>query len=157
MIEDEIPAALKPLWQIAKGNGMSVDGFFEVIETATKVITAAEANPDGHFGVMRDMEKDIGAVVVPVGSTKPFPVPSVDWNQETLITVLGVKARIVVASANFPRSGALSRLVHNIKAAGLIPVIVSPVGPIMPAILKHWGWTRAKIGEGETVAEEWSE
>jgi hypothetical protein len=100
-----------------------------------------------------DDELARGAVIVSVGSKQPFAVPADDWFGNTVISVLNGEARIIVVMARRP--GSLTRLVAAIKAAGLTPVIVEPMGQIMPHILKMWGWHRAIIGEGRDRMEEW--
>ena len=102
-------------------------------------IKAAIRHPDGARGIMRDEQLAMGRTIVELGSSTPFPIPRWDWD-ETLITTHGSSAFIVLVYARRKRRGALSRLVKAIRNAGMTPVIVSPIGRQMPAILAKWGW-----------------
>lgn len=108
------------------------------------------AHPGGVVGRMRDYQVELGRTLVPLGAKLPFPVPHWDW-KEALIAVDDRFARIIMVESTRHRRGALTRLVKNIKAAGLIPVICAPMGKQMPAILEHWGWIRLPGNEDEWV------
>lgn len=103
---------------------------------------------------MEDFERKLGAMTVPLGTTHPFRFCREDWRRG-VVSRLGDEVRIVAVEARRQGRGALRRLVDGIKSAGLVPVIVCPVGRFMPAILRHWGWKKTfRFVEGENV-EEW--
>lgn len=111
-------------------------------------------HPRGPGGVIEDIETGRGATIIPLGSREPFHFDPADW-ERGVISRLGDEVRIVAVEARRPRHGALKRLVANIQAAGLKPVIVAAMLD-MPAILKHWGWIRKDVPdvEGGTY-DEW--
>jgi hypothetical protein len=105
---------------------------------------------------VRQIEEQRGHHVLPVGITVPFLFDAADWQPDSVVSLDGRRVRIVLVSARQPGSGALTRLVQRIALAGFAPVIVSPVGLTMPAILKHWGWRETVIGTGFDRSEEWT-
>jgi len=82
-------------------------------------------------------------------------VPAVDWVYPAVISHDGREAFIVAIRAKHPGSGAFRRLVDNITAAGLTPVVVCPLGATMPAILKRWRWCCTIQGPDGDKVEEW--
>ncbi len=76
-----------------------------------------------------------------------------DWSVWPVLSYTATELHIVaVASA---RRGALTRLLREARQARLTPVIVEPIGPIMPALMERWGWERTVTGEGWDRREEW--
>lgn len=126
-----------------------------LLDRIADVIATGRAHPLGVAGIMIDAETAAGRTVVPVGSVTPFAVPVEDWVAPTVIAVDGGEVRIIAILAKCQGNGAFRRLVESIQAAGLSPVVVEPVGLVMPAILKHWGWTGRTIGRGFERFEEW--
>lgn len=78
---------------------------------------------------------------VPVGSVPWLPLA--DWSRHAVVTRSRRRVRIVLISAREPGTGAFRRLISGIRAAGLKPVVVCPLGH-MEAILKRWGWKRRR-------------
>lgn len=126
-----------------------------LVDRLADVIAGMGTHPRGIVGLIEDGERKLGATIIPLGASEPFPFPADDW-MDGVVSVLGGKARIVAIHAHEEGRGALRRLVNGIQAAGLVPVIVEPVGPTMPAILKRWGWKRHVRGSGWERVEEWS-
>lgn len=120
-----------------------------------KLAERIESNPLGIAGVMMDDELAAGATLVRVGDVVPFAVPADDWEENCVISVLGLEARLVALLALRPGTGSLHRLVARINATKLIPVVVQPMGETMLAILRKWGWHRSVRGTGFTSVEEW--
>lgn len=108
---------------------------------ARSVLNEIRRHPGGVVGLMRDDQIALGRTIVPVGSVRPFSVPTWDWI-DTLISMDAEHAYIVLVNAKRRRKGAFSRLVASIKASGLVPVVCSPTGRMMPRILERWGWQR---------------
>ena len=105
---------------------------------------------------IRQIEEKNGHHVLPVGVVVPFSFPAADWEPDAVVSLDGKRVRIVLVSAREPGHGAFARLVRNITRAGFTPVVVSPIGTTMPAIMKHWGWTETVIGTGFDRSEEWT-
>lgn len=108
---------------------------------AKRVFRDVTEHPDGVVGVMCDDQVRMGRTIVPTGSVTPFAVPREDW-RETVISVAGKVAFLVLVEARTKRQGALRRLVAAVKDAGMCPVICEPIGLEMPAVLSHWSWVR---------------
>lgn len=115
----------------------------------------AMSHPEGARGRMRDLEIEHGHTVLVRDQPLAFSFSSADWDEDTLITMDGKDVRLILTNALHPGTGALHRLVASIQAAGLNPVVLSPVGPTMPAIMKHWGWKMHTVGAGFHRSEEW--
>lgn len=97
----------------------------------------------------------LGRVVVQPGAKTPFDFPADDWVYPTVVSHDRREVFIVAILAKEPGSGAFRRLINNITAAGLTPVVVCPVGVIMPAILKRWRYRCAVRGRGFERVDEW--
>lgn len=119
-----------------------------MIEAIADTLVASKGHPLGIAGIMLDNEYAAGAV--------SYPTDPADWVQPAVVVRRGDDVRIVAVLARHPGSGALGRLITRIKSEGLRPVIVEPVGTVMPAILKRYGWKRRVIGRGFERTEEWS-
>lgn len=113
-------------------------------------------HPRGPGGVLEDAEREKGGKLVPIGAYEPFEVSEFDWMQPHLISVRDGEAFIVAIKARHRGEGAFSHLIRGIRRAGLTPVVVAPIGDIMPAIMKKWGWVQTVIGgDFETRRDEW--
>lgn len=110
-------------------------------------LRAIFSHPDGVVGRLRELELQNGA-------TATFPLPKDDW-ESGLVMIRGIEARIVLLDARQPGTGAFKRLLASIGAAQLMPVVVAPMGPIMPLILRKWGWQCKQVGTGFESWEEW--
>jgi hypothetical protein len=102
---------------------------------------------------MRGEEAKAGNIVILPGS-EPW-LPGDDWDESIVVSRRGNEIRLVAISAKQPGHGALKRTVDGIKAAGLVPVIVCPLGP-MAEIVRRWGWKRRRVGKDfDTREEHW--
>lgn len=113
------------------------------------------AHPRGPAGVLEDDETGKGGVLVPIGAVDPFTVSEFDWQPPHIISVRDGEARIIAINAKHRGEGAFRWLVGSIRRAGLTPVVVCPIGEIMPAIMKKWGWVERVVGEGFDTKREW--
>jgi len=83
-------------------------------------------------------------------------LPSSDWHDTDVVSLDGDEVRLVAIAAKRPGTGAFRKLIWAIEAAGLSPVVICPIGRIMPAILKKWGWVETKVGTTfEDREEQW--
>lgn len=71
-----------------------------------------------------------------------------DWVGEPVVTMRGMEVRIVAVWARHEGRGTFRRLVHNIQAAGLVPVVVAPFAQ-MESIMGKWGWQHSRIGSDD--------
>ena len=94
--------------------------------------------------IMRDDERAAGYRVIFPGEFSWFPL--LDWCNTCVVSINDRDVRLVAIRASRPRAGAFRRLISGIKTAGLRPVVVSPIGDAMPAIMKKWRWKRRTIG-----------
>lgn len=121
-------------------------------ELAAEIADMICNQPGGSFDFLQRVEQAHGGTVVPLGAEKPFAVPSRDW-AATLIVVRGMEARMVILLARHPRTGAFKRLVASIRRSGLVPVVVTPIGLEMPAVLAHLGWRETiETQDGERLS-----
>ncbi len=117
-------------------------------------IAKGRAHPRGFLGMMEDGETQAGRALVPLGATRPFPLPSTDF-KDAVLSLADGQVRIVLVTAKHPGRGAFRRLVRAIISAGLAPVVCEPVGFVMPAIMKRWGWRESITGCGFDRVAEW--
>jgi hypothetical protein len=84
---------------------------------------------------------------------KPEWLIADDWDPWPVLSIKDNELHIIaIASA---RKGAFRRLIEGAATAGLSPVVVCPMGQIMPAIMAKWGWRETVVGEGWDSREEW--
>jgi len=126
-----------------------------LIDRLADHIAGVRSHPLGVAGFMIEDEIAAGRAVMQPGSVWPFDFPAADWVFPTVVSHDGREVHIVAILAQNPGSGAFRRLIANIEAAGLSPVVVCPVGVVMPAILKHWRWKRRIVGRGFDRVDEW--
>ena len=110
-------------------------------------LAAILSHPEGALGRIRELERARG-------SLWEFPLDTADW-ESGLVMIRGMEARIVLLNARQPGTGAFKRLLGAIGRAGLMPVVVEPMGGTMPAILERWGWKKKQCGAGFDSWEEW--
>ena len=99
--------------------------------------------------VMRDEFARGYNVIVP--GDEPW-FPAADWHSTSVVSKSLTEVRIIAINAEKRNQGALHRMVDSIVVCGLCPVIVGPVSPHMLGILRHWGWHREVVDDGE---ERW--
>lgn len=100
---------------------------------------------------MRDAERERGFRVVIPGEERWLSTD--DWHESGVVSVDGAEVRIVAVLAK--RTGSFRRLLASLASFGLKPVVVCPIGPFMPAIMKHYGWVKRELGSGWELEEQW--
>lgn len=100
---------------------------------------------------MRAAERERGFRVVIPGEVAWLSAD--DWHESNVVSVDGAEVRLVAILAKRP--GSFKRLLATLASHGLRPVVVCPVGPIMPAILRHYCWEKREIGSGWEAEEQW--
>lgn len=126
-----------------------------MVDAIADMLIARRCHPLGMAGVMIDQEIAAGRQPIQPGATEPFDFPAADWTFPQVVSLDGREVRLVAILANAPGNGAFRRLIANIRAAGLAPVVIAPVGVVMPAIMERWGWRQTIIGSGWEVFDEW--
>ena len=105
--------------------------------------------------VIYDSEAQMGAR--PLIEADGVRICENDWSPAPIITRCGDDVRIVAVIARLLGNGAFSRLVGDIRKAGLCPVVIEPMGAQMPSILAKWGWTGRRrlsgLEPGDTYVE----
>ena len=110
-----------------------------------------------HCGAMASImlagEEDCGRQGVwPHHKRRPKWFHAEDWS--TWPVIAHDEAEVHIVAVWSARKGALSRLVREVRAARLVPVIVEPMGDMLN-ILARWDWERRVSGEGWGAREEW--
>jgi len=100
---------------------------------------------------MREQERERGFRVVIPGEERWLSAD--DWHESNVVSVDGSEVRLVAILAK--RRGSFRRLLAALASHGLRPVVVCPIGPIMPAIMAHLGWVKRDIGSGWDAEEQW--
>lgn len=98
------------------------------------------------------METDRGFVVIPVGSVEWLSPWT--WHRNSLVTRDGQRVRLVLMEALHQKQGAFTRLVADIQANELIPVVVEPHDRLAHK-LHTWGWRHRRLGAGVTAENLW--
>ena len=98
------------------------------------------------------METERGFVRVPVGSVE-WLSPWI-WHRNSVVTRDDDRVRLVLLEALRQREGAFTKLVADIQACGLIPVVVEPHDRLARK-LEHWRWRHRRIGVGFTGENIW--
>ena len=87
--------------------------------------------------------------IIPYGAAgviEPISFSRDDWHDGVISFDAGRREiRLVAIKARQQQRGAFRRLISVIHAAGYTPVVIQPVGHIMPAILRHWGCGSIRI------------
>jgi len=84
-----------------------------------------------------DDELAAGRTVIRPGDA-PW-LPTSDWNPGSVCAIDGIYARLILIDALRPGTGALTRTLSAIKAAGMIPCVVDPTRELA-ATLTRRGW-----------------
>lgn len=106
----------------------------------------------GPVAVAVEMEENRGHRVVRPGDRDWLP--KADWCDETICSISGPLARLVLLVARHPRKGAFTRLLAAVRAAGLYPVVASPTGSF-EAYLVASGWRQEIVGTGFLRDDLW--
>ena len=77
-----------------------------------------------------------------------------DWDRWTIVSQDGKRIRLVSLSARNPYTGAFTKLVNNILAEGMCPVVVSPNDFLTLWCKKHW-YRKRNCGRGNCRHEVW--
>lgn len=88
-------------------------------------------------------ERDRGHRVVRPGDA-PW-LPASDWHTASVASIAGLTARLVLIHAKSPGTGALTRTLEGIAAAGLMPAIIDPTAELAMTLRKR-GWKGRMIG-----------
>ena len=126
-----------------------------VADRLADVLASGLRHPLGVAGLLIASEIEAGRTPIQPGYAGAFTISADDWHYPAVVSLDGDEVRLVAILANRPGTGALRRLIASIQGAGRRPVIIEPVGPTMPRILKRWGWVRSIRGAGEERMEEW--
>lgn len=126
-----------------------------VADRLADVLASGRRHPLGVAGLLIASEIEAGRTPIQPGYEGAFALSADDWHYPAVVSLDGDEVRLVAILANRPGTGALRRLIDGIRQAGKRPVIVEPIGPTMPRILKRWGWVRSIRGDGEERMEEW--
>lgn len=100
---------------------------------------------------MRAAERERGFQVVIPGEVEWLPAE--DWHESNVVSRDDDEVRLIAILAKRP--GSFRRLLSRLALHRLRPVVVCPIGPIMPAILQHYGWIKREIGSGWDMEEQW--
>lgn len=103
------------------------------------------------YDQMRGAERERGFRVVIPGEER-WLSPD-DWHESAVVSMDGCEVRFVAILAK--RRGAFKGTLAALASHGLTPCVVCPIGPIMPAIMKHYGWVKREIGSGWDLEEQW--
>lgn len=96
---------------------------------------------------------ETGQGYFPVTWTEPW-LNRAEWSEWTIITMDDNRVRLVALDARIKGAGAFTRLVSAIREAGLIPVVVEPMGRLEDWCKKH-GWKERMVGSGEYRQRLW--
>jgi hypothetical protein len=101
--------------------------------------------------IIRKGEVDQGNVLI---YQAPWFYPG-EWNEAIISKDPKGRIRLVLLDARLPGNGAFTRLISEIQAYGLTPVIVEPIGSLAVWCKKH-GWRKRIIKHGtENKQEIW--
>ncbi|GIK47970.1 MAG: hypothetical protein BroJett013_06670 [Alphaproteobacteria bacterium] len=100
---------------------------------------------------MRAAERERGYRVVLPGEERWLPAD--DWHGSVVVSLDGAEVRLVAILAL--RAGSFRRLLAALASHGLRPVVICPIGPIMPALMQRYGWVRRDVGRGWDREEQW--
>ena len=100
---------------------------------------------------MRAAERARGFRVVLPGQ-EPW-LPRRDWRKSVVVSVADDEVRLVAVLARRP--GSFTRLLAALRRVPLTPVIVCPIGPIMPAYVRRHGWRMTRAGDGWDAEDQW--
>jgi hypothetical protein len=95
---------------------------------------------------LRDFEKAAGHT--------PYAPPNPDEWRAVVLSQDGRRVRIVLVDAFHPGTGAFTRLIAGIRAAGLTPVIVEPTLALRDWCERH-GYRERIVGRGDARHRIW--
>jgi hypothetical protein len=102
-----------------------------------------------HVRNLIDCELDQGFTIV----LRAVWLEASDW-KVAVISQDGKRIRLVLLDATHPGSGAFTRLVRGIWAAGLTPVLVEPSQSLIDWAVRH-GFRRRTVGKGHLKHHIW--
>lgn len=100
---------------------------------------------------MRKQERERGFRVVIPGEERWLSAD--DWHESNVVSLDGGEVRLVAILSRRP--GSFKRLLASLASHGLRPVVVCPIGPIMPAMMQRYGWIKRELGSGWDAEEQW--
>jgi len=123
------------------------------LESALEEIFAVYDRGRSVHDLMRGNEAKAGRTVVKPGE-RPW-LSADDWHYSVVVSIAGDRVRLIAIQALRPGTGALTRTIAGITAAGLIPVIVEPTRE-MRETCRRWGWKMRRVGDSfDTFEEQW--
>jgi len=103
--------------------------------------------------LMRGNEAKAGRTIVKPGE-RPW-LSADDWRHDVVVSIAGDRVRLIAIRALRPGTGALTRTIAGIIAAGLVPVIVEPTRE-MRETCRRWRWKMRRVGDSfDTFEEQW--
>lgn len=101
---------------------------------------------------MRSDEIRAGYKIVRPGEARWLPAE--DWDRDCVISLDGLTVRLVAIHALKPGTGAFTRLLSAVEAAGLRPVVLEPTVQFEQA-LRRRGWKSRRYGIGVNAETRW--
>ncbi len=99
-------------------------------------------------------EEERGNIVIRPGDAGWLP--TTDWRLETVCSLQGNTARLVLIHAKVERQGAFNRLLIATEAAGLKLAVIDPT-PELASTLSRRGWSGKQVGRTfETRERVWA-
>lgn len=99
-----------------------------------------------------EMETSVGGTPFRPGDRKWFPTS--EWYPMSILSERDGEIRIVAVTAKTPRCGAFRRLLGAIIAAGMVPVVCTPMR-VMEGIMRRWGWQERKVPTMHGLERQW--
>ena len=115
-----------------------------------KLVAALEKMLDGSdpAQVIADNEAARGFQVVRPGNATWFP--TADWHSGSVASINGMTIRLVLLHARRPGTGAFTRMIADIRALHMLPVVIDPARDFAESLAKRgWVWRQ----EGTTFED----
>jgi hypothetical protein len=113
-------------------------------------------HPRGVIGRMSDLEREKGFEPIPHGASEPVPFSEYEWDDGVIsLNERDREIRLVAIRAKALYHGAFKRMLKRITDAGYCPVIVEPIGEVMPSLVRKWEWDCTLVEHNNEVTEEW--
>jgi hypothetical protein len=101
---------------------------------------------------MADAERAQGYTVLRPGEVDWFTHN--DWRPSSLLSISGNRVRIVLVEAKRQNGGAFRRLIDDIEALEMVPVVVEPHDRLALKLVS-WGWKSRTHGQGDYRETVW--